>query len=100
MAKHYQIEKEINGKKYVAQFAGVSVAIDAIDSCYIDGTGNTSVKKLNEYLFKHVIVEPSGLTSDDFETVEEMNAVTKFARDVMQGEFRDEALKKAADKKG
>lgn len=99
-AKSYTITKEINGKNYTAQFAGMSVALDALDSCYIDGTGNTSVKKLNKYLFDHVIVEPKGLTVDDFETIDEMNAVTKFAREVMQGNFRDEALKNAANKKG
>ena len=98
--KNYQVKKTINGKEYIAQFAGMSVALDAIDSCYIEGSGNTSVKKLNEYLFEHVIVEPKGLTVDDFETVDEMNAVTKFARDVMQGNFRKEALKGAAEAKG
>ena len=99
-AKTYQVEKEINGKKYVAQFAGMSVALDAIDSCYIEGSNNTSVKKLNAYLFNHVIVEPKGLTVDDFETVDEMNEVTAFAREVMQGHFRDQALQSAANKKG
>lgn len=98
--KHYTRTKTINGKEYTAQFAGMSVAIDAIDSCYIDGTSNTSVKKLNQYLFDHVIVDPKGLTVDDFETVDEMNAVTKFARDVMQGNFRDAANENAADAKG
>lgn len=98
--KSYTITKTINGKEYTAQFAGMSVALDALDSCYIDGSGNTSVKKLNKYLFDHVIVDPKGLTVDDFETIEEMNEVTKFAREVMQGNFRDEALKNAANKKG
>lgn len=99
-AKTYQVEKKINGTTYVAQFAGMSVALDAIDSCYIDGSSNTSVKKLNKYLFDHVIVEPKGLTVDDFETVDEMNEVTAFAREVMQGHFREKALESATDKKG
>lgn len=99
-AKFYQVEKVINNKKYVAQFGGMSLALDAIDSSYIDGTSTTSVKKLNKFLLDHVIVEPKGLTVDDFETVDEMNEVTKFAREVMQGNFRDKAHEGAADAKG
>ena len=33
--KFYTVKKEINGKEYVAQFAGVSTAVRAIDSSYI-----------------------------------------------------------------
>lgn len=98
--KTYTVKKEINGKEYIAQFAGMSVALDAIDNSYIDGSGNTSAKKLNKFLLDHIIVEPKGLTVDDFETVEEMNEVTKFAREVMQGHFREAAQQTAANKKG
>ena len=91
MANTYQITKEIKGKEYTAQFAGLSVALKAVDASYIEGTTNTSIEKLAEYLFKHVIVEPKGLTPDDFDTVAEFNEVVSFARGVMQGEFRKEA---------
>ena len=30
--KFYTVEKEINGKKYVAQFNGISAAIEAVDN--------------------------------------------------------------------
>lgn len=101
-AKSYTITKEIHGKSYTAQFGGMSLALDAIDNSYInvDGSTTTSAKKLNKYLLDHVIVDPKGLTVDDFDTVEEMNAVTKFAREVMQGNFRDEAHEGATNKKG
>ena len=100
MAKNYQVKKEIEGTMYTAQFAGLSVALKASDECKIEGTDATSAEKFAEYLFKHVIVEPKGLTPDDFETMDEFNAVTKFASGVMKGEFRAEADKAAAEEKG
>lgn len=89
--KTYTIEKEINGKKYVAQFNGISAALEAVDSCYLGNSQNISSVKMAKYLFEHVIVEPKGLTADDFDSIEELNDVTDFARDVMQGNFRDQA---------
>lgn len=91
--KFYTREKTINGTKYVAQFNGLSCALRAVDQSYIDGTSNTSAEKMAEYLFKNVIVEPQGLTIDDFDNVEEFNEVTTFAREVMQGKFREETNK-------
>lgn len=96
----YTIDKEIKGKKYTAQFAGLSVALKAVDATYIEGTSTTSVTKMTEYLLKHVIVEPHGLTIDDFESSEELNEVVAFARAVMQGGFRDEVVKGEAAAKG
>lgn len=95
MAKFYNVEKEINGKKYVAQFNGISAALKAVDDSYIEGTNNTSLSKLAKYLFENVIVEPKGLTADDFDSMEEFNEVVSFAREVMQGDFREEKDKKA-----
>ena len=100
MAKHYTVTKEINGTKYKAQFAGLSVAQDAVDSTYIDDTAITSTKKLTEYILEHVIVEPKGLTSDDFDVYEDLQEVVVFGREVMQGHFRDKADEGAAAKKG
>ena len=100
MAKNYQIEKEIGGKKYIAQFAGISVALKAVDASYIDGSTNTSVEKLAQYLFKYVVVEPKGLKIDDFNSIEEFNEVVAFARKVMQGDFREEADKGETETKG
>lgn len=87
--KFYTVEKEFNGKKYVAQFSGISAAVRAIDSSYIDGTGTTSTEKLGQYILNNIIVEPKGLTADDFETMEEYNEVTVWGRDVMYGKFRN-----------
>ena len=88
--KVYTATKEINGKKYTAQFNGLSCALRAVDSTYIEGTNNTSVEKMADYIFQNVIVEPKGLTIDDFESMEEFNEVVSFGRDVMQGKFRPE----------
>lgn len=100
MANIYTVKKTINGKEYTAQFNGISSACAAIDSSYIDGTNNTSVAKLAKYLFDHVIVEPKGLKADDFDSMDEFNEVVTFAREVMQGNFREEANKKPTAKAG
>lgn len=91
--KFYTVTKTIHGKEYVAQFSGLSSAIRAVDQSYIDDTRNTSVEKLSKYIFENVIVEPKGLTIDDFESMEEFNEVVAFGREVMQGNFREEANK-------
>ncbi len=87
--KFYTAKKTINGKEYVAQFNGISASLEAIDKSYIEGTNTTSMVKLSKYLLENVIVEPKGLTADDFETMEEFNEVITFAREVMQGDFRN-----------
>lgn len=96
--KFYTVDKEINGTKYVAQFNGLSCALRAVDQSYIEGSNNTSVEKLADYIFANVIVEPKGLSIDDFDSMEEFNAVVTFGREVMQGKFREEANKAAAKK--
>lgn len=96
--KFYSVTKEINGKKYTAQFNGLSCALRAVDQSYIEGSQNTSTEKLAKYLFEHVIVDPKGLDIDDFESMEEFNQVTTFAREVMQGKFREETDAAAAKK--
>lgn len=99
MDKFYQVKKTIGGVEYTAQFNGISAALKAIDDSYIDGTNNTSVTKLAEYLFENVIVEPKGLQIDDFESMEDFNAVVTFAREVMQGDFRGKKNESAAKRK-
>lgn len=99
MAKFYTVEKTINGVTYKAQFNGLSAALKAFDDSYIDGSSNTSLEKLTEYLFENVIVEPKGLTADDFASMEELNKVSAFARDVMQGKIKPETEKAKKEEK-
>ena len=75
MVNFYTAKKKINGKEYTAQFNGISAALKAVDDSYIEGTNNTSVEKLSKYLFEHVIVDPKGLTPDDFDSMDEFNEV-------------------------
>ena len=100
MSKFYTVEKKIGGTTYIAQFNGISAALEAVDNSYIEGTSNTSVMKMAKYLFENVIVEPKGLTPDDFEDMNEFNEVVSFARQVMQGEFRNKKNEKTAKTKG
>ena len=87
--KFYTREKTVDGVKYVAQFNGLSENFRAIDNCYIANSQNTSLEKLNTYILENVIVEPKGLTIDDFDNLETFNEVINFGHQVMQGKFRD-----------
>ena len=98
--KFYTVTKEIDGVKYTAQFNGLSAALEAVDSTYIEGTSNTSMMKMAEYLFENVIVEPKGLTPDSFDSLDDMSKVTEFARGVMHGDFRDKKDNSTAKAKG
>ncbi len=100
MANFYSVKKTINGTEYTAQFNGISAALSAVDNSYIDGSNNTSVAKLSKYLFENVIVEPKGLTADDFDSMDEFNEVVTFAREVMQGNFREKANEKPTAQTG
>lgn len=100
MSKFYTVKKKIGEVEYTAQFNGISAALEAVDGSYIEGTSNTSILKLSKYLFQNVIVEPTNLSIDDFDNMEEFNAVVTFAREVMQGDFRDKKDESAATAKG
>ena len=96
MTNFYTVEKEIKGTKYVAQFNGISAALKAIDDSYIDGSNNTSLIKLSDYLFEHVIVEPKNLKADSFDNLNDFNEVVAFAREVMQGDLNPAGNEKKA----
>lgn len=98
--KFYTVNKTINGKEYVAQFSGISTALRCSDETYIEGTSTTSTEKVAKFIFENIIVEPTGLEADDFDTVEEFTEVLKFGKDVMNGKFRDQADEKPDTAKG
>lgn len=95
----YTVKKEINGVVYTAQFNGMSAALKAVDSSYIDGTNTVSSYKISQYLLENVIVDPK-VTIDDFACAEDLNEVTQFAQEVMQGNFREEAKQEGTTAKG
>lgn len=85
--KFYTVEKEINGVNYKAQFNGISAALEAQEGFFIDGTSTPSSAKIANYILKHVIVEPKGLTPDDFRRMDDLADVVAWGRDVMEGNF-------------
>ena len=87
MAKNYKITKVIDGKEYTAQFVGASTGYDALDASMNDN-GTRSERKYAEYILDNVIVEPKGLTIDDFEDFATANKVTAFGAEVMQGKLK------------
>lgn len=94
----YTKEKVIEGTKYVAQFSGLSTALRIVDESYLDGTNNTSMVKLTGYILDNVIVDPPHLTVDDFSSLDELNSVIAFGKEVMHGKFREEKDKTAIKK--
>lgn len=100
MAKFYTVTKRIGDVEYTAQFSGISTALRAVDQSYIEGTNNTSTIKLAEYLFENILVEPKGLTIDDFDDMNVFNEVVTFCREVMSGEFRDQKDENGTNAKG
>lgn len=75
-------EKEIGGKIYKAQFNGVSAMLEATNEAGDDS------KKLVEYLFKNVLVEPKIDDMDEYfgTDVDLMNEVVEFAGAVMRAD--------------
>ena len=82
----YPVRKEIGGVEYTAQFNGMRFAIRCVDEC---GEGEkVNMEKFMQFILSQVIVEPSGLSLDDFEDIETLSEVVRFGREVMQGRFR------------
>lgn len=79
MFKPIVVSTDIFGETYKAQFNGISAMLDAQSQI---GDNN---KKMVEYLFENVIVEPKIKDMDEFfgTDVELMNEVVAFAGDVM-----------------
>ena len=86
--KYYTRTREIDGATYTAQFNGLAAALEAVDNCTLAGTGQLSVVRMTQYILENVIVEPAGLSADDFDDMETLNRVVAFGREVMQGRFR------------
>lgn len=80
--KPIQIEKEINGKKFIAQFSGVSMIYRFNDET------EGKLQKQAEFIFKNVIVEPRVDDIDEFfgTDIEYQNEVLDFAGKVMRAD--------------
>lgn len=91
--------KEINGKKYTAQFYGLRAAMKA--SKLVRDNENPRIvdmEKLADYILSNVIVEPSGLTIEDFDDFETLDQVVAFGQSVLNNRFRPTEDKSAATK--
>lgn len=97
--KFYQVEKEINGVKYVAQFNGLSAWLRCVDQSYCDDSSNTSTEKLAANVLSMGLIEPK-VTVDDFESQDELTEVTSFVQNVMKGNFRAKSEKKPTEEQG
>lgn len=80
--KPLQIEKEIRGTKFVAQFTGVSALYDFNDET------QGKLRKQAEYLFKNVIVQPRIDDIDEFfgTNIDYQNEVLEFAGKVLRAD--------------
>ncbi|MFP4457550.1 MAG: hypothetical protein ACLFPS_07815 [Clostridia bacterium] len=74
MPKNDNVKKTINGVEYHLQHPGVEWVIDHTDKC-TNAQGNLVRKKYMQGLFDMVVIEPSKLTFDDFDSVSEMRDV-------------------------
>ena len=91
-------EETINGVKCIAQFNGVSAMLEATN----DADGDS--KKMVEYLFKNVLIEPKIDDMDEFfgTDVDFMNEVVSFASAVMRADekYFPKTNKESASSKG
>lgn len=98
--KFYQVEKEINGVKYTAQFSGLSAWLRCTDAAKQDnGSDDPSNIRIYEKVLEAGLVEPKGLTVDDFDDMDNLDAVFKFVSNVMKGKFRTQTEKKGTEAK-
>ena len=98
--KFYQVEKEINGVKYTAQFSGLSAWLRCTDAAkQDDGSGDPANLRIYEKVLEAGLVEPKGLTVEDFDDMDGLDAVFSFVSNVMKGRFRTQAEKKGTEAK-
>lgn len=99
--KFYQKTKVIDGVKYTAQFCGLSAWLRCADAAKKDDEGDeSSTIRIYNQVFEAGLVEPKGLTVDDFEDMETLDKVFGFVSGVMKGKFRDQAEAKGTEAKG
>lgn len=98
--KFYQRTKEINGVKYTAQFSGLSAWLRCADAARKDDDEEESVNtRIYNKVFEAGLVEPKGVTVDDFEDMETLDKVFGFVSGVMKGKFRDRTEEKGTEGK-
>lgn len=69
------LEKEIDGVKYVFQRLPVRAAME-LRQAWQDENGNAIATIMHDSLLENVVIEPRGLTIDNFDTTVEVEKVT------------------------
>lgn len=92
-----QHKKEINGVVYTAQFNTLREAIKAKKIYQDSVTGRIDTEKLYDYIFQNVIVDPPGLTIEDFDDLDELSEVALFGTQVLNNRFRETGTDKGTD---
>ncbi len=85
--KFYTVTETINGTAYTAQFNGIAVAAQLSDAS-VDKNGNFSLVQAAEFMLGNVLVEPAGLSLNDFDDMDTLTDVLHFCREVAAGNFR------------
>lgn len=87
-----QDKTTINGVEYTAQYSGsLRTAMQAHKLCRDDKyPDKQDSEKLADYVLANVIVDPPGLTIEDFDDFDTLNSVVAFGTRVLNGRFSDE----------
>lgn len=78
-------EKEIRGKKYIAQLLPVRQAME-LRQRWQDSNGNVIATTMHDLVLKNIIVQPNGLTIDDFRKPAEVEEITGWALNFQYGD--------------
>ncbi|WPZ17789.1 hypothetical protein UM396_14485 [Geobacillus subterraneus] len=77
--------KSKNGNQYVFQTIPNSKYLEMMDDS-VAANGNPLVSKLYAAVLEHIVVQPSGLTVDDFDSLKELQEVCEAALTFQSGE--------------
>lgn len=78
-------EKEIRGKKYIAQLLPVRQAME-LRQRWQDSNGNVIATTMHDLVLKNIIIQPSGLSIDDFKRPSEVEEITGWALNFQYGD--------------
>lgn len=73
------------GNKYTLQTVPNSVFLDIMDNS-VKADGNPSISRLYPKMLEHIVVQPSGLNVDEFESFKELQEVCEAAMQFQQAE--------------
>lgn len=81
-------EKEIDGVKYIAQLLPTRAAM-TLRQGWQDSNGNAIAVDMHDAVLKNIIVQPAGLTVDDFKRTIEVEKITGWALNFQYGDEKN-----------